>query len=389
MNADNNIQELWDLFIADQASPEQVDQLFHYIKTVDDGENMIRFKEALEKVPRVLQNTDDTVIDAILGSIIPPVRRISFIQRWGWVAASVIVLAAASFFWLNNRNKPASSHTSPAVATIAPGRNGAILTLADGSQMVLDSLGNGVIASQKGAKLLMKDGRLAYDPSGEITGAMTYNTMTTPRGRQFRLTLPDGTLVWLNAASAIRFPTAFSEKARSVSVTGEAYFEVTTNPARPFVVKVDDKEEIKVLGTSFNVNAYGEEENITTTLVDGSVRVETSLRKTRDPAAVTLKPGQQALLQSKGQTSIVRQADIDQVLAWKNGLFNFDNASLQQIMRQLERWYNIEVVYDNGVPQVALMGEITRGVPLDDLLAALKKLGVHYRQEGRKLIILQ
>jgi ferric-dicitrate binding protein FerR (iron transport regulator) len=270
---------------------------------------------------------------------------------------------------------------------ILPGHEGAVLTLADGSQVQLDTIQNAVIALQGGATAKVVNGTLIYEESGQ-QHQLLYNTMSTPKGRQFRLTLPDGSGVWLNSASSIRFPTVFAEEERKVEVTGEAYFEVAENPAKPFRVSINNKAEITVLGTYFNINAYDNEESIATTLLAGSVRVTNLLQPAAGSAPVTLQPLQQAQISPAGAgIQLVSNVDPEKVMAWKNGLFHFENATLAEIMRQLERWYDIEVVYESTVPDIALKGEITRDVPIGDLLTALKKLGVHYKLEGRRLLI--
>lgn len=310
-----------------------------------------------------------------------PVRRMRAIWQWGWAAAAVILLAVAGVYLV--KEKQATTPPAVAATVIAPGKEGAILTLADGSQVALDSLGNGVIANQGGAPVLLQNGQVVYGPGGE---APAFNTISTPNGRQFRVVLPDGTKAWLNAASSLRYPTLFAGKERRVEVTGEVYFEVTTNADMPFHVNVNNKAGITVLGTHFNVNAYVNERTINTTLLEGSVKVSDS------PAggqSAILKPGQQAQVAPAGREGIrvVNNADISKVMAWKNGLFNFEDATLEEAMRQLERWYDIEVVYERGVPQIQLTGKMTKGVTLNDLMTGLEKMGVRSRLEGRKLII--
>ncbi|WEK37106.1 MAG: DUF4974 domain-containing protein [Candidatus Pseudobacter hemicellulosilyticus] len=317
----------------------------------------------------------------------PPVplyrRFVSF--RRSWIAAAVLLLlGTGSYFWLQRPGRSAAPSTTATVADIQPGREGALLTLDDGSQVRLDSLKDGVIALQGGATVRVEDGILHYEGRGKET--MVYNTMSTPKGRQFRLTLPDGTQVWLNSASSLHYPTSFNGTERKVSITGEAYFEVARNPQQPFRVNINNQAEVEVLGTHFNVNAYDNETIIATTLLQGSIRVTGANR-----SSATLQPGQQAELPQAGQpgsVQVIDQADIEKAMAWKNGLFSFENVSLEEIMRQLERWYDIEVVYESTIPEIVLTGEITRDVPLSDLLAALKKMGVQYRLDNRKLIIL-
>ncbi|MET3879098.1 FecR domain-containing protein [Chitinophaga sp. OAE865] len=316
-----------------------------------------------------------------------PVRRIHFLPRWSWAAASVLlVLAAGAYYWTVHKKNTHPVAIAAKATDIGPGREGATLTLADGSKIKLDSLGNGVIAKQNGAQVVLANGQVAYDPTGNTNGEVVFNTMSTPRGRQFRLTLPDGTLVWLNAASSIRYPTVFPGKERKVEVTGEAYFEVVKNPSVPFSVRVNNKAEIEVLGTHFNVNAYENEQSIATTLLEGAVRVSAANR--RGPGAVVLRPGQQAQLSNAGITGIkVANANTEKAVAWKNGLFYFDGATLAEIMRQMERWYDIEVVYENGVPDIEFEGEMTKDVSLNGLLIMLKRTDVRFRIEGRKLIV--
>lgn len=345
-------------------------------------------------------------------NIIPIRRPVSFLRRW-WAAASILLLlAAGASFWFQQNKPDALTNTTSNVPTdIAPGKDGAILTLADGTEVVLDSLGNGLIALQSGAQVVLQNGQLTYDPTGESAGEAVYNTMSTPKGRQFSLLLPDGTSVWLNAASSLRYPTVFTGSERRVEIVGEAYFEVAKNTKMPFRVIVANKAEVEVLGTHFNLNAYGDESTINTTLLEGSVRVS-SIRVASsnqlttkvhpgmkgDWPATILKPGEQAQIAVAGSSErkpfssqlikVIHNADTDKVMAWRNGLINFDGLTFEEIMRQFERWYDIEVIYEGPVPDVQLRGEMTRGVTLNELLKNLGKLGLHCRLEDRTLVVL-
>ncbi|WP_246858859.1 FecR family protein [Chitinophaga sp. XS-30] len=301
--------------------------------------------------------------------------------RLYWLAAASVLLLAVVAGIYNRETRPAPETAAQATtADIAPGKEGAVLTLSDGTKVTLDSLGNGVVAYQQGTQVIIRNGQLAYDPAGASTAAIAYNTMTTPKGRQFRLQLPDGTSAWLNAASSIRFPTAFTGKERNVRISGEVYFEVAHNAAQPFIVNVDDHAYIKVLGTHFNVQAYRDDASIHTTLLEGSIVT----------AGITLQPGQQARLSriSGSAPQLADQVDTDKVMAWKNGLFNFNGASLEEVMKQLERWYDIEVIYEKGIPDITFGGKMTKGVSLKGVLTALEKSEVHFKLEGRKLIVL-
>lgn len=317
-------------------------------------------------------------------------QRPGLLRKWGWAAASVLLLTIAGTYLLVSDKKKEETHSPVSIAEtkhITPGKNGAVLTLADGSQLVLDSLGNGVVATQGGSSVTLKGGGLAYDPTGKTNGEIGYNTMTTPKGRQFQITLPDGTRVWLNAASSLKYPTAFTGNQRLVTVTGEAYFEVARNTLMPFKVNVDGKAAIEVLGTQFNVNAYSNEATISTTLLNGSVRIS------ENDHAETLKPGQQGRIPQNDKAAntgikVINGVDLAKVMAWKNGLFNLEGASLQEIMRQVERWYDIEVIYAKNVPDAEFEGKLTRDVPLSDLLVMLGKSGVHCKIENRTLTVL-
>lgn len=318
-----------------------------------------------------------------------PVHRIHFLRKWGWAAAILLLLSAGGIYlW---RSGSGGNEQQPGIVKtdIAPGRDGAILTLADGRKIVLDSLGNGTIATQNGTEVVLKNGQLLYaDNIAGANGQQQWNTMQTPKGRQFNVTLPDGTRVWLNAASSITFPTAFDGNERRVQVTGEAYFEVAKNKTKPFFVKIKDRAEVQVLGTSFNVNGYDDEPRISTTLLEGAVSMQGSGPSA--PGTVVLKPGQQAQMARDGSTALtVKQADIDKVMAWRYGAFNFEGASLQEVMRQLARWYDIEVVYETGIPDIYFVGEMSRDLGLSGVLKALEATNVHFRLENNRRLIVQ
>ncbi|NLU92376.1 FecR family protein [Chitinophaga sp. Ak27] len=318
----------------------------------------------------------------ILGRIQHQVRTTRIRRLLAYAAAAVLLIGTSIFYLLKNRlDHLPSTHLPVAQNDVAPGGSGAVLTLADGSQIQLDSTGNGVVANQTGARVVLQKGQLVYD-AAPGAGEIVYNSVSTPNGRQFRLKLPDGTTVWLNAASAIRYPVAFKGKERLVEITGEAYFEVAQHTNMPFKVKINETSTVEVLGTHFNINAYKDEPGVATTLLEGAVRVRYA-----DETA-TLKPGEQALM-TGGPIKITTAVNIDKVMAWKNGLFNFDGASLQQVMKQLERWYNIEVVYEKGVPDLRFGGELSRNLKLSEILNTLEDVHVHFRIENdRKLIVM-
>ncbi|MCG2613331.1 FecR domain-containing protein [Terrimonas sp. NA20] len=310
-------------------------------------------------------------------------------QSWFRFAAAAILIGIVGFSVYKFLPQSSDNVKVPVTANIAstdiaPGHEGAVLTLADGRKILLDSLGNGIIASSEGAEVKLSDGQLIYDNVSDNATASYYNTISTPKGRFFQIVLPDQTKVWLNAASSLRYPTAFAANERRVEIDGEAYFEVAKNPAAPFIVKVNDETTVRVLGTHFNINAYTNEEEIRTTLLEGSVQVSGKSN------LATIKPGQQAKISrnSDNTVRIAESVNIDKVMAWKNGSFNFEDATLEEVMHQLERWYDIDVVYEQGVPKIEFVGKMGRDLSLKSVLRGLELSKVRFKLEGRKLLVL-
>lgn len=318
-------------------------------------------------------------------------RKLPTAGRWfsGWIRYAAMILLAtgvgAYFFFFNRTDAPDNDFSSTAQYVlendIQPGTDGAILTLSDGSKIVLDSAGNGVLFQEGSAKIIKQaDGALVYKTEKGKAEEVLFNTLSTDRGKQFYVQLPDGTRAWLNSYSSLYYPMQFTGKERRVTVTGEAYFEVARNADMPFIV-VANGQEILALGTSFNINAYHDEGAVKTTLASGSVKVSSAV------SAVTLKPGQQSILSSNGNMQ-VQEADVSRVIAWKNGYFSFVNADIKQIMRQLSRWYDVDVVYEGETPKVQFSGEIGRSLTLGQLLDILNETRIRYRLENKRLIIM-
>lgn len=308
-------------------------------------------------------------------------------RRWWYAAAAAALLIMIGIAVVMNLapNRPERSIATGGRQVlpddIAPGRNQAVLTLSGGQQIVLDSAANGLLTLQGNTKIMkLADGQLVYTDAGHAVSEMMYNTMSTPKGGQYRLTLPDGTAVWLNAASSITYPAAFDGNDRIVTITGEAYFEVAKDAARPFHVKAGETE-VEVLGTHFNVNAYADEPGIAATLLEGSVRVVAG------KTSGLLKPGQQARVQQQ-RIQVMNGVNLEQVVAWKNGYFQFDRTDIQTVMRQLSRWYDVEVVYEGPVPKDRFGGKLPRDAQASQVLRALEQTQVHFRIEEKKIIVM-
>ena len=308
-----------------------------------------------------------------------PLRKIAF-------AASIIGLLLLSAFILYNRDALKETVKTDVNEQrfkndVLPGGDKATLTLADGSTVVLDEAQNGTLAEQGSSKVIKVGGKLMYDPTNKNSKEIVYNTISTPNGGQYQLELPDGSLVWLNATSSIHFPTSFVGKERRIEITGEAYFEIAKNRDMPFVVSVNGAE-VQVLGTHFNVNAYNDEDNVKTTLLEGSVKI------VQGANIDMLKPGQQSQLATDGEIKVVSNVDVDGVVAWKNGMFDFENAGIETVMRQLSRWYDVEIEY-KGKTDDLFIAEMRRNIKLSDALKALELTGkVKFEIQGKKIIVM-
>lgn len=297
-------------------------------------------------------------------------------------AASIVFVMAAGLFYYQHQQS--GQQVTVVRQDIGPGGNKAYLTLADGKRISLADAANGAIASQAGITVTKTtDGQLIYSVGhNEHTGTATpvYHTIETPKGGQYRVQLPDGTAVWLNAQSSLRFPTSFeSLDERRVELSGEGYFEVAKDKAHPFIVK-SSSQIIKVLGTRFNINSYADESVAKTTLLEGSVQLNGQIK---------LKPGEQATIPASGGISI-SQVEVDEAVAWKIGKFNFVDKNIESIMRELERWYNVEVSYDGAPPSATFTASISR---FDNISKILDKLSftnnVHFKIEGRRVTVMK
>ncbi|MEP7258910.1 MAG: FecR family protein [Flavitalea sp.] len=376
------LQHLFDRYVSGQYTPDEWTEFWDIVQQLDGADPVLDQMQ-------VWWNKQDNLYDlyaqvdseSILKRILAkdnehlpvPVKSINFFRTATFRYAAAILLCFGISAYYFSFKKTATQAplvvampSAPASKDIAPGMNKAILTLSNGEQVILDNTHKKII-SDGGVEINKQGGELIYGR----TDIIAFNTMTTPRGGQYKLSLPDGTKVWLNAASSITYPTVFTNNERKVFITGEAYFEVAKNAQLPFRVQLPDQSQVQALGTQFNVNAYADEPLMTTTLLEGSVKIDNSI----------LKPGEAY------RAGKVSKANTEAAVAWKNGVFIFYKADLQSVMRQLSRWYDVDVKYEGNIRIRTFSGKIERDLSLSDLLDGLKRTDVHFRIEGKKLIV--
>jgi transmembrane sensor len=391
------LQYLFDKYYTQTATLHERDELFAIIDAGKHDEELSHYiRQAWDELktgePFFDADKSNTILKNILDSADTdnshkPGKTLIL---WGKILAAAVMLLFVGFC-AHRYLRPKKPVQTQAVLVkrpthdALPGGNKAILTLANGKTIILDNAQNGMLAKQ-GATVVKKtaDGQLIYNAAAIADNNPTpsINTIVTPRGGQYQIILPDGTKVWLNAASSLRFPTFFTGKTREVDITGEAYFEVAKNPSMPFKVKTN-RAEIEVLGTHFNVMAYDDEATMKTTLLEGAVNIKNGSFSAR------LKPGQQAQINTSGQSKVVDDVDVDDETAWKNGIFQFRDAGVDMILRQASRWYDVDVVYKGKVPHREFNGRLSRNVKASELLNMLQYTGVQLKIEGKNIIVYQ
>ena len=391
--------ELLDRYYTQTCTPaeqELVERFYAQLRSAGELEWNEGEKEQLGKEMelRLLEHVHRSLQPPVISMYPAKRKRI----RW-WMAAAIAgFVVAGGWVWLKSlQRRPAAA----VVATIRPGGDKAILTLADGKQVVLDSAGNGTVAEERGMKITKVDGGLltykglngdSIGPAHETNGgsdlkgntgdANSFNTLAVPRGGKFQVVLPDGTHVWLNSGSTLRYPTAFSGKARRVELTGEGYFDVKHDAARPFFVR-SGETDVEALGTGFNLMAYDDEPGMKVTLVDGSVAVGKAADR------VVIRPGEQAVLKDRKGRAVIGRPDLKEVLAWKDGDFRFDGTDIASIMRQVARWYDVNIAYSGTMPTNKFTGVIPRKSDVRELLTVLEVTGkVHFRQNGKTVTVI-
>ncbi|MCR8557194.1 FecR domain-containing protein [Mucilaginibacter sp. BJC16-A38] len=386
--------DLINKYLLNQATAEEEKLLLDYYNTLQKNE--LKWDEHLmgDKDSVKAELYSKVLLEIKARESVP--KKIIFLRGW-FVAASVIFLLIASsslFFYLKHDNSyllTKDKARSLIKNDIAPGGNKALLTLANGSKIALDDAADSVLAKQTGVKIAKTaHGQLIYtvensSSDSKTSAQLAYNTVETPKGGQYQVDLPDGSKVWLNASSSLRYPTNFTGDVRSVELTGEAYFEVVKNPKKPFRV-VSSSQVIEVLGTHFNISSYTDETSVKTTLLEGSVKV----LSTKTNQSKLLKPGEQSNINYSNNSFSVQQVNTEEVVAWKNGYFLFVDEDLKSIMSKFARWYNVDVEYQGNVDNLRFGGIVSRSKGLSQALKIIEQTGnVKIKIEGRRVTIMQ
>jgi len=376
MREDKFYNQLVERYVENRATEEELEVFAHLLKL---GKLDKALALSMKKQAKASNEDSNNIKEIFLW------RRIA-------VAVSIVlVLSVPGYFLLNHSKSTINSNKSVAGThekqfkndIRAPSVAKAILTLANGSTIVLDSANNGELATEGNVMVLKRaDGKVAYnDKNSSRSEEIRYNTLTVPKGsKPVQLELEDGSQVWLNVSSSITYPTAFVGRERKVEITGEVYFEIAHDATKPFIVGKGETS-IEVLGTHFNVNAYNDEPDMKVTLLKGSVKVKSK------KSQLIITPGEQAVVTSEGHLGINKNADLDEVIAWRNGKFDFNNADLATVMRQISRWYDVEVVYQ-GKTDFHFGGQLARNSSLIEIFKILEISGVRFTIDGRKVTVL-
>lgn len=381
MKNTDHLNILFQKYLNQRCSPDEINELLDYFGTARSNDKLLGqlIDEVLNEqasLPVDIETRQrlDTCLENIMVKRKMQVERSRtwlkpIYIRWSVAATLFVAICTAFFYFTQSSNINTSNQTSTIYADLKPGSERAKLTLADGTVIDLDQAGNGKLENKDGiAVTKTEDGKLVYSATnaGNTNGEITYNTLVTPRGRQYKVILPDGSAIWLNAASSLRFPTLFVGNERKVELSGEGYFEIKKSAHQPFVV-TSGGQEVTVLGTHFNINAYDENNFIKTTLLEGAVKIS------KGKQSCLLAPGQEASLNKSDHSFLIeKDVDINAVVAWKEGRFSFEETNIKEVMQQIARWYDVEVIYKGDFSEVQLTGNIARGVDARQVLNLLK-----------------
>lgn len=370
------ISDLAEKYLNGKATAVEKEALHEWYDHVNEGDTEIVVRpqaDTLEEAKaRILRQLQEQIARDKKVVPVRPMRR-----KWlPWVAAACIIVAAGTYLL----RQPEKHEGTTAVLPLPPAGNKAMLTLGNGSVVDLTASADGTIGEQSGTTVNKQQALLIYDDKGNGSTQPAINKLFVPRGGKYRLILPDGTKVWLNAASELRFPTAFPGKERLVELDGEGYFEIAADADQPFIVKTAGLR-VEVLGTHFNVKAYRDESSINTALLEGSVRIVTA-----NGRSSLLKPGDLAKVATDESISIAQ--DAGQAIAWMEGSFAFRNADIATILREIGRWYDVDINYEGTVTRRRFTGKVSRSYSLAETLSILEASDLHFRQEGKKIIVL-
>lgn len=400
MDKAQNLEALLDKYLQNRCSLQETDQLLQWLSSEEYGpEQKALIKKALETVHNddsgrsVQHEAQLTKIFENISRRIGDIkhdkakrRRRLLLGRLSAAAAAILVVIGGYLLIQNLKWHKKGNPQARLTNDLAPGGNKAVLTLNDGSQVVLGDAENGDLTTQGQAAIIKKNDQLIYNKKNG-SASVFYNTITTPRGGQYQLTLEDGSKVWLNAASSIRFPTTFQGKERKIEISGEAYFEIAKDASRPFKVQFETpagaKSEVTVLGTHFNIMSYKDEKAAKTTLLEGSVSISSNGN------TAILTPAQQASQTDRDAITVASDIDMNEAIAWKNGFFEFHATGLQEVMRQIGRWYDVEISYEGKIPERKFGGKISRQNNAAEVLKILELSQVKFRIEDKKIIVTQ
>lgn len=372
-------------YVDGTANAEEILFIEAYYKHLDKEANILDQLKAEE-----LESLGEIGFQRVLANINQPTKNRKSIPFYKYIAAAVVFIAFISgflYFSKDNVIEPNKLIVKGNKIDVLPGVDKAILILSDGSKIVLDDAKNENIVEKAGLVISKTtDGQLLYKVSSTLPKSATiaYNTISTSKGNQYQILLPDGTKVWLNAASSLKYPEVFTGNERKVILSGEAYFEVAKNKDMPFIVQTRN-QDVQVLGTHFNINSYSDEQSIKTTLLEGAIKV------TNANFSKILKPGEQSLVENNGlgNINVIKNIDVDSEIAWKKGLFSFNNVALKTILIQLERWYDIKIDYQS-IPDKRYNGMVPRKSNLSEVLNMLELTGnISFKiEEGRRLKVI-
>jgi transmembrane sensor len=391
------LEFLYRQYINDDCTPQELQELKSLLKNPDNEKHIIKLLDGTwdGMAKTDLVNVDGVKADNIYHNIIKmPQYKRAFKNCWLQIAASIILFfSIGTGFYLSNKshNEKIVKYTVKTILTtpadVMPGSNKAVLTLANGKRVILDDAKNGKIAQQAGTTInKVQGGELVYASNLTQEESLTpieINTIDIPRGGQYSIVLPDGTRVYLNSESSLQYPVKFVGNERKVKLTGEAYFEVAKNAKMPFRVNVSDKQTVEVLGTHFNISAYKDESTVKTTLLEGSVKI-----LYRDKEAL-LKPGQIAVNNYFSSEFNIHQANINEIMAWRNGVFVFNDENIVSLMKRVSRWYDIDVTFKGDMSNINIIGNYSRGKTLSGLLKNIQLTNkVHFVIEGRRVSVI-